>query len=429
MRTIKIFVASSSELPEEREKTFLEVIDVGKVNDHLKLVPVKWETDNLSGSHEKQRFQDEINYELDNCNIVLVLFYSKIGKFTLEEYHRARAKNKKVFLYFKKGFSPNNTTECNHYCELLDFKEKVKVKNNPQFKDFDNIEEFRHIIYKELNLYLNKNYPPSAFDDEEVQPNDKEKMISKKKVDRIANERKNSLLQKMNSHMVRIPAGEVVLRDKNSRNQFTAKVSSFFMDKYPVTNELYERVMEEKSNIRESECGDHPVVNVSWFDAVEFCNKLSEKTGLKPVYIIDRPNVSADWDAKGFRLPTEVEWRYACWARTIGERYDEINEIAWYKDNSEGKTHKVGDKKENPWGLFDMLGNVWEWCWDWSGDYPEEDKKDWRGPKSSFYEPPRRITPGGGWNSEEDKCTCNYRNHGFQDFSATHLGFRLAMSL
>jgi sulfatase modifying factor 1 len=175
--------------------------------------------------------------------------------------------------------------------------------------------------------------------------------------------------------------------------------------------------------------GGKPVETVTWFEAVEFCNHLSDKTGLKRVYAIDGEKVTANWDAKGFRLHTESEWRYACRAGTTGERYDEINEIAWYKYNSEEKTHKVGDKKENPWGLFDMLGNVWEWCWDWSADYPEEDKKDWRGPKSSSYQPPRRITPGGGWNSEAEKCTCNYRNHGFLDFSAAHLGFRLARSL
>jgi len=429
MRTIEIFVASSSELKKERETTILEVHKVEKFNSHLKLKVVEWETDIPSGSYDKQRFQDEINHSLEKCDIVLVLFYSKIGKFTREEFNLARAKGKKVFLYFKKGFSPDNFNELKHYSDVIAFKEEIKVESKLQFKDYDDIKDFRYEIQNDLNLYLKQDYPHSALDDEEAQPNDKEIMTPKKKVDGTENERKNPLLQKMESNMVQIPAGEVVLRDKNSGNQFTAKVSSFFMDKYPVTNELYEKVMGEKSNISESEGGVHPVVNVSWFDAVEFCNKLSEKTGLKPVYIIDRPNVSADWDAKGFRLPTEVEWRYACWARTIGERYDEINEIAWYKDNSEGKTHKVGDKKENPWGLFDMLGNVWEWCWDWSGDYPEEDKKDWRGPKSSFYRPPRRITPGGGWNSEAEKCTCNYRNHGFLDFSATHLGFRLARSL
>jgi formylglycine-generating enzyme required for sulfatase activity len=211
----------------------------------------------------------------------------------------------------------------------------------------------------------------------------------------------------------------------NRANQFIAEVSSFLMDKLLVTQDLYEEIMGKEKNMSHFKGGDIPVENVKWSEAVEFCNRLSDKTGLKPVYTIDGKKVTADWDAKGFRLPTEAEWIYACQAGKMGDRYGEINQIAWYKDNSDGKTHKVGIKKENPWGLYDMLGNVCEWCWDLYGPYPKGDKKVWRGHKSGTH----RVTPGGSWVHSEEYCTCTKRNKGFLDFSAAHLGFRLARSL
>jgi formylglycine-generating enzyme required for sulfatase activity len=91
----------------------------------------------------------------------------------------------------------------------------------------------------------------------------------------------------------------------------------------------------------------------------------------------------------------------------------------------------VGNKDPNQFGLYDMLGNVYEWCWDLSGHYPNVDKKDWRGPESGshLFKPNRRITPGGAWNSTAEKCTFDLRNHGYPDTSKEWLGFRLAMSL
>jgi formylglycine-generating enzyme required for sulfatase activity len=236
------------------------------------------------------------------------------------------------------------------------------------------------------------------------------------------------LWQIMESRMVQIPGGKVLLKDEKSGNQFTAEISPFYIDKFPVTQALYEKVMGKEKNKSRFKGSAHPVENVTWFDAVEFCNRLSDKTGLKRLYTIVEgveEKVTVDWNANGFRLPTEAEWRYACRAGTTGECYGEINQIAWYKNNSEETTHEVGNLEPNQWGLYDMLGNVYEWCWDWSGDYPPEYKKDWHGPESGS----RRVTPGGGWSSNAENCTCAFRNHGFPGFSGAHLGFRLARSL
>jgi formylglycine-generating enzyme required for sulfatase activity len=425
---IDIFVASSNELKTERERTRLVVQELGKIFSYLKLDVVGYETDIPSGSSGKKRIQDGINPLLDECCIVLVLLYSKIGSYTLEEYRRARDKGKTVFLYFKKDFSPKTTTECNHYFEVLKFKEKISADGLLTFETYDSITDFENKLYKGLNLYLFKNYAPPALDDEEVQPNDQEKMTLRKTVDRTKNERINNLCQEMD-RMVKIPRDKVLLKDTWSENQFTAEISSFFIDIYPVTQALYEKVMGEEKNKSAFEGGRRPVENVKWSDAVEFCNRLSDKTGLKPVYTIDGEKVTADWDAEGFRLPTEAEWRYACRAGTTGERYGEINLIAWYKDNSNDTTWEVGKKEPNQWGLFDMLGNVYEWCWDWSAPYPTEAKKDWRGPESCPYRKPRRVTTGGSWFHSEEYCTCTHRNHGLLDFGAKHLGFRLARSV
>jgi len=149
---------------------------------------------------------------------------------------------------------------------------------------------------------------------------------------------------------------------------------------------------------------------------VSFCNLLSRQSGLQECYKVsdDGEGVVCDWEADGYRLPTEAEWQYGCKAGTGGYRYGELDEIAWYEENSGGMAHEVGKKLPNAWGLYDMLGNVWEWCWDIYdvnvyGSY--------------------RLFRGGSWAEEERGCgaTCRRRSH--PTFRIDDLGFRLARSL
>jgi formylglycine-generating enzyme required for sulfatase activity len=159
------------------------------------------------------------------------------------------------------------------------------------------------------------------------------------------------------------------------------------------------------------------MTEVSWKDAVLFCNLLSAETGLDTCYALgedpDAQDVVCDWTASGYRLPSEAEWEHACRAGTTGVRYGELDEIAWYRGNSGGEPHEVATKAPNAWGLYDMLGNVWEWCWD-------------------VYDPkvygPYRVFRGGGAYDRAWGCQASSRRKSHPTLSIDDLGFRLARS-
>ncbi len=187
----------------------------------------------------------------------------------------------------------------------------------------------------------------------------------------------------------------------------------FYLGVHEVTQAQYEAVMGNNPSYFSANAGGqaevagqltdrHPVESVAWPDAVAFCNKLSEKEGLKPFYELDGETARVpDWSGSGYRLPTEAEWEYGCRANStttysFGNDPTEAGAYAWSADNSGGRTHPVGEKRSNPFGLFDMHGNVWEWCWDEFGDryFDESPVDDPRGPTGIT--PPRRVIRGGG---------------------------------
>jgi len=202
--------------------------------------------------------------------------------------------------------------------------------------------------------------------------------------------------------MIELPGGEFWMGSPESEpnrdddeTRHRVRVSPFAMAKYPVTQRLYQEVMEQSPSHYKGE--SLPVEQVSWFDAVRFCNKLSERVGLSPCYRVvepaprktegeeaqaeAQPDVEWDQTADGYRLPTEAEWEYACRAGTetaysFGDNVAQLGEYAWFEGNSKMRTHEVGTKKANGWGLHDLHGNVWEWCWDWYGEYQVTDDND-----------------------------------------------------
>jgi formylglycine-generating enzyme required for sulfatase activity len=172
--------------------------------------------------------------------------------------------------------------------------------------------------------------------------------------------------------MMGSPTEEVGRNTSESQHQVT--VSSFSMSKYEITQREWAAVMgRNRSKFK----GDNlPVENVSWYEAIEYCNKRSVKEGLTPAYTVNGDSVTWNRKANGYRLPTEAEWEYACRAGTttrFSTGYTITTNQANYKGNTKGayrkKTWDVGSGAANVWGLYDMHGNVWEWCWDWYRSY------------------------------------------------------------
>jgi formylglycine-generating enzyme required for sulfatase activity len=156
-----------------------------------------------------------------------------------------------------------------------------------------------------------------------------------------------------------------------------------------------------------------PVNNVSWNEATLFCKKLTEREQAAG-------RLPAGWE---FTLPTEAQWEYACRAGTTGANAGELDAMAWYQANSDGSTHPVGTKQPNAWGLYDMNGNVWEWCLDWSGNFPGGNVTDPTGPVSGS----RRVDRGGGWRYDAAHSRSAVRDDLPPDFRGANLGFRLAL--
>ncbi len=175
---------------------------------------------------------------------------------------------------------------------------------------------------------------------------------------------------------------------------------------------------------------DCPVMEVTWYGAAEYANWLSAESGLTKVYTINGTSVTANWSANGYRLPTEAEWEYAARGGNASNGYlyagsDNAGEVAWYSSNSEQSTHPVGRKVPNELGLYDMSGNVWEWCWDWYGSYSSGSQSNPRGPDSGSY----RVNRGGSWGSTARDLRLAFHNGGSPEDSpgesSNNLGFRL----
>ncbi len=205
-------------------------------------------------------------------------------------------------------------------------------------------------------------------------------------------------------------------------------ISSFYIDKYPVTQEEYERVMGK--NPSRWKGGKNPVEQIRWSDAVRYCNARSRAEGFGPCY--DLETWECDFNSNGYRLPTEAEWEYACRAGTktryyFGNSRSKLRDYGWSKENSGGKPRPVGQRPPNPWGLYDMCGNVWEWCNDFYkvDYYKESPKENPNGPKTGD----TKVVRGGCWNSTSDKCRSSFRyneNPGYTDacFGYDIYGFR-----
>jgi formylglycine-generating enzyme required for sulfatase activity len=230
--------------------------------------------------------------------------------------------------------------------------------------------------------------------------------------------------------MVLIAGGPFTMGDKDEPDAppHEVGVSSFLMDKHLVTQEQYEKLM--KDNPSRWKNPKHPVEGVRWSDCVKFCNERSRAEGLTPCY--DLTTWRCNFEANGYRLPTEAEWEYACRAGSstayfFGNSVAGLADYAWFDKNSGGHPQPVGQKKPNPWGLYDICGNVWEWCNDFYkvDYYPESPKENPRGPDKGD----TKVVRGGAWKFSDTNCRSGYRyneNPGYVDvcFGYDIYGFR-----
>ncbi|WP_406197121.1 formylglycine-generating enzyme family protein [Kitasatospora sp. NBC_01560] len=229
--------------------------------------------------------------------------------------------------------------------------------------------------------------------------------------------------------MITVPAGRVTLSDRRTQRSWPVELAPYRLAAVPVTQALYAAVTGDRPGATR---GDRlPVEGVSWWDAIRFCNALSRREGLTPAYRLGpdggggggteagrdgdgTEGIAWDRAADGYRLPTEAEWEHACRAGTDGPHYGPLDEIAWYRGNSEERIHEVGGRSANPWGFHDMLGNVWDWCWD------VYDAEVYGG---------YRVLRGGGWFDEHWSCRASARRRSHPTYRVDDVGFRVARSL
>ena len=252
----------------------------------------------------------------------------------------------------------------------------------------------------------------------------------------------------------RVPAGEFMMSSNSSASgydeEFLDNAASeagrkkhrvritrpFYLGVYEVTQAQYESVMgnnpsfftangRARDRVPGQSTDRHPVEQVKWLDGVKFCNKLSEREGIAPFYGIDGGKVTVgNWNGPGYRLPTEAEWQYACRANTstrfpFGDDAASLREYGWFRGDSGDKTHPVGEKRPNGFGLYDMLGNVSEWCWD---AYDETGHKhspvdDPQGFDATADRVLDRVHCGGDWctwSATRDAGSCRAGNMGFR---------------
>jgi len=228
---------------------------------------------------------------------------------------------------------------------------------------------------------------------------------------------------------VRVEGGTFQMGSNNGKDNekpvHTVKITGLYMGKYEVTQKEWTAVM--GSNPSEFKGDNLPVENVSWYDAVEYCNRLSEKEKLTPAYTINGTNVTWNRNANGYRLPTEAEWEYAARGGNGSPgNYtyagsNNVDEVAWYDKNSVGSTQEVGAKKPNGLDLYDMSGNVWEWCWDWYGTYDKANQTDPVGASSRE----GRVLRGGYWGYAAQYARSASRDGIFPYARDYRLGFRV----
>jgi formylglycine-generating enzyme required for sulfatase activity len=210
---------------------------------------------------------------------------------------------------------------------------------------------------------------------------------------------------------VLIPGGTFMMGDAVKHQVVISK--PYYMQVTEVTQGQWRKIMGSNPSLFNACGNDCPVENISWVDVQEFIRRLNQKEGVKK-----------------YRLPTEAEWEFACGAGSAvkdapGAKEDAFGDYAWYDANSDRKTHPVATKKPNAWGLYDMHGNVLEWCQDWYDDYPRGKVTDPKGTSSAQH----KVLRGGAWLGSTTTLQCTFRSEDYAVVQSNDIGFRLARDL
>ncbi|GHT18384.1 hypothetical protein FACS1894189_6230 [Planctomycetales bacterium] len=277
----------------------------------------------------------------------------------------------------------------------------------------------------------------------ELKANDPEAQNLQQKIEKLT-----TIVSAKGMKLRRIPGGrfymgshdsDEYLRNNEHPQHRVIIPKNLFISVYPVTQGHFQELMEYNPSVS-TENELCPTDSVTWFSAVEFCNKMSEQESLPPFYELKavrrRSNGSIEkaevlaLGGDGYRLLTEAEWEYACRAGGItpwcfGDQVLDVGEYAWFYDNSSMETHPVGERKPNSWGLFDMHGNVMEWCHDWYGDFYysqcAEEEENPTGPTEGS----AKVLRGGAWQFGAEATRCAYRNSSSPDTTSSVIGFRV----
>jgi formylglycine-generating enzyme required for sulfatase activity len=236
--------------------------------------------------------------------------------------------------------------------------------------------------------------------------------------------------------MIMVSGGSFLMGSEDEQPIHEVTLDGFSLQKTPVTYWQYALFLQQEGLQVEKPSwgrqGNNPAVYVSWEDATSFCNWLSAMEGLQPVYQMKGEKVSADWSANGYRLPTEAEWEYAARGGVEQKPYaysgsDDLDAVGWYKGNAANRTQPVAHKRPNTLGLYDMSGNVWEWCWDWYDEkyYKTSPSSNPKGPSTGSY----RVLRGGSWGYRPRYCCVALRFYVTPGDRSDLFGFRLARTL
>ncbi len=220
-------------------------------------------------------------------------------------------------------------------------------------------------------------------------------------------------------------------------------VNSFYISKYEVSQSEFKQHMRFQPSIFKGNADKLPIENINWYDAIDYCNRRSISEGLSPCYTLNGEpdtalwgekgaswnSVACDFTANGYRLPTEAEWEYAARGGNQSKNYiysggNALTAFGWFDSNSKKKTNEVKKKKANELKIYDMSGNVMEWCWDWYGEYGSGSVTNPTGKEYGT----RRVLRGGCWYSPDFMCKVTARYDSYPEIYNEYAGFRLVRS-